>query len=579
MNQAAALQARPSGLWESLGKLLRMRLLLTWSNFRRAKLGQKIAHTIFLLFLAAIAAGGFVFSRMLIQFLRSPALAAQIDLTGVFSNLPGLILALAFLFNLLTNFGILLQALYLSRDLDFLIAAPLPMRAVFLSKLILAILPGFGLFCLAAVPLLFGLGAASAYYPLYYPLVVIVLCVTALASAGAASILVMAVVRVIPPRRVAEVLAFIGAIVSILISQSGNLAGTVDVDGGQLAGALSRLGALAPAWSPFTWAGRGLVDLGSGAWLSGAGLTLLTLLAAGGLFALTLAAAERLYYSGWAGMRSSTQKAKPRRRRKSTDERTRISGALLALPLRSIIAKDTLLLRRDLRNLSQLITPLILGLVLVFSSLRSSESSQLPVDVPVQSLRVYTTILLTLFVGWMLLFNLATTSISREGKSFWLLSAAPLRPLHLLWAKFITALLPALAVGWFFSAVTGLLHALPFRDLGYILLVTGFCFAGLTGILLAYGVVGANLDAGDPRKMGLRGGAGCLSMAVSLVYCGICLLLFLAPPLLVEFFQTGSLWVGRLTGLIPGILFTLLCAVLPTLALRQRVALIGQPKD
>lgn len=579
MSRAGAFPGLSAGLWRSLWILLRMRLVLTWSSYRRAKLRQKIAQAIFLLFLTAIATGGFLFSRMLIQVLRSPALASNIDLTGLFSNLPGLMLALAFFFNLLTNFGILLQALYLSRDMDFLIAAPLPMRAVFLSKLILAILPGFGLFSLGALPLLFGLGAASGFHPLYYPLVVISLGVIALASAGTASILVMAVVRVIPPRRVAEVLGFIGAIISILISQSGNLMGTAGIGGDQLAATVSRLSGLMPVWSPFTWAGRGLVDLGRGDWLSGASLTLATLLAAGVLFAVTLKAAEQLYYSGWAGLQSSSQKAKSRPNRKSAEERERFFGTLLPLPVVSIIARDALLLRRDLRNLSQLITPLIFGLVMVLSSGRAADAGQGLPGFPVRSLPTYTSILFTLFVGWMLLFNLATTSISREGKSFWLLGAAPLRPLHLLSAKYIFAIIPTLLISWLFAAITALLRSMSFSDLAYVLLVTGFCVAGLNSILLTFGVVGANLDAEDPRKMGLRGGAGCLSMLVSLVYCAVGLLLFLAPPVLFELFQKGSLWLGRSIGLIPGILFSLLCAILPPLALRQRVALIGQPKD
>jgi energy-coupling factor transporter ATP-binding protein EcfA2 len=114
-----------------------------------------------------------------------------------------------------------------------------------------------------------------------------------------------------------------------------------------------------------------------------------------------------------------------------------------------------------------------------------------------------------------------------------LINAAPVRPSHFLWAKYIVALLPTLAVGWLFAILTAFLRDIPLGDLGYIILVTGLCFAGLNGILLAFGVTGANLEAEEPRKMGLLTGA----------------------------------------------IFTMLCAILPPLALRPRVALIGQPKD
>ncbi len=579
MTQASLAGFQSPGLWGSIWKLLRMRMLLVWSGFRRAKPRQKITQIIFILFLTALATGAFVFSQVLIGFLRSPALSGQINLSALFSVLPGLVFSLAFFVILATNFGVLLQALYLSRDMDFLIAAPVPIRAVFLSKLIQAILPGFGLFCLVGLPMLFGLGAASRYSFIYYPMVVIVLAVLALAAAGIASILVMAVVRVIPARRAAEVLGFIGAIVSILCSQFGNLTNSLNLHEGQVTGAVNQIASTAPLWSPFTWAGRGLTDIGSGAWLSGIGLSLLTILVAGGMFAGTLALAERLYYSGWAGMQGSVQKKKPQKKSRVKALSAPGLGRIIPSPIRSIIAKDFLLLRRDLRNLSQLITPLILGAVMVVSTTRSTASNQLFAEVPIPGLPVYTNIAFTFFVGWMLIFNIATTSISREGKNYWLLNVAPLRPAHLIRAKFVVSYLPTLLIGWLFVGITSLIRSVSVSQLIYSLAVTGLGFAGLNGILLAFSILGANLDWEDPRKIGLRSGPGCLSVIVSIVYFAICLALFLSPPVLCEIFAPDKLWVGQILGMTLGTVFALFCAVLPPRLLRGRVATIGQPKD
>jgi hypothetical protein len=103
-------------------------------------------------------------------------------------------------------------ALYLAGDMDFLLSTPIPIRAVFISKLLQAILPNFGLICLFALPMLYGLGASLGYQWLYYPLVLTLLAVLALAAAGIASLLVLFIVRIFPARRVAEVLGFVGAI-------------------------------------------------------------------------------------------------------------------------------------------------------------------------------------------------------------------------------------------------------------------------------------------------------------------------------------------------------------------------------
>ena len=43
----------------------------------------------------------------------------------------------------MASFRLFLQALYLAKDMDFLVAAPIPMRSVFLAKLLEAILPTF----------------------------------------------------------------------------------------------------------------------------------------------------------------------------------------------------------------------------------------------------------------------------------------------------------------------------------------------------------------------------------------------------------------------------------------------------
>jgi ABC-2 type transport system permease protein len=226
-----------------------------------------------------------------------------------------------------------------------------------------------------------------------------------------------------------------------------------------------------------------------------------------------------------------------------------------------------------------LITPLILGFVMVISSSRGFNVNQGLEKLPFSGLPIYTNITFTLFVGWMLMFNLSTTSISREGKNYWLLNAAPVKPGHLLWAKYIVSLLPTLAIGCFFVAITAVIRSIQLIDIVYILLVASLCFAGLNGILLAFGVAGSNLTWEDPRKISLQGKAGCLSLLTCLGYFGICVLLFLGPPVLWELINIGNVVIGRMIGLVLGAVFSILCAILPPVAIRERVPMIGQPKD
>src|SRR5689334_16695531 len=128
-------------------KLVRMRLRLAYNGFRHAKPRGKIAAII--LYSLLLGFGYFIFwlSQLSLSFVRSPEMArySGLDLTEILASLPALVLSSLFIGTLLTSFGVLLQAMYLSGDMDFLLSTPLPIRAVFIAKLLQAVLPNIAL--------------------------------------------------------------------------------------------------------------------------------------------------------------------------------------------------------------------------------------------------------------------------------------------------------------------------------------------------------------------------------------------------------------------------------------------------
>ncbi len=165
-------------------KLIRLRLLITFNGFKHAKLIRKILTIVAVLGLLAFAGMILFVSWLLLDFLRSPKLTQYvgIDVTPFLQTVPVLIFTALFLGLLLSSFGVLLQALYLSGDMDFLLSSPVPIRAVFFTKLLQAVLPNFGLIALFGLPVLFGLGLAWHYSILYFPLVVLTMIALALAA-------------------------------------------------------------------------------------------------------------------------------------------------------------------------------------------------------------------------------------------------------------------------------------------------------------------------------------------------------------------------------------------------------------
>lgn len=573
-------------LWPSVWKLLRLRGVILVSNFRRAKLRSKIGTIVLGLLLLGGMAVAFFLSWLLLRFLRSPELTQIVGIDHAFlANIPVLVVSLAFVMILITSFGVLLQALYLAGDMDFLLSAPIPIRAIFISKLLQAILPNFGLVLLFGLPVLYGLGFASGYNWLYYPLVLIILSLLALAAAGLASLLVMAVVRVFPARRVAEILGFLAAILSIICSQSGQFTNEINLSGEQAAQAFSMVSQFNTPWSPLAWAGRGLYAIGERQWVSGVSLTLLTIGLTSACFALSLVSAERLYYTGWASVQVSIRKKRsPRPRRNERAQQalqTSVVEGLIPVQVRGIIAKDFLMLRRDLRNMSQLVTPLIFGIIYGFLLLRRGGVApegrgEAPEAfmVALENLMVYASVGLSIFVGWSLLSRLALMSFSQEGRQYWLLKSAPISAKRLLVAKYLVAYLPTLGLGLLFLLAISILQKTSPGLMIYNFLVLILIMAGLAALSLAFGVLGANFDWEDPRRIS-QGKVGCFSVIASFAFLGLGLVFFFGPSILVSIFGLPQA-AGQLIGLLLGGVFSLAAGFVPLWLVRERVPLLDE---
>ncbi len=570
-------------------KLLGLRVRLTFNGFRHAKLRRKIGLVALWLMILGIAFGLFMLSQYLLSLLTSPNLTQymQMDLRPFLRMIPALTLTALFMGILLTSFGVLLQALYLSGDMDFLLASPVPIRAVFVAKLLQAILPNFALVSFFGLPILYGLGWSQHYNLLFYPLVIVVMILLALAAAGISALLVMLVVRVLPPRRAAEILGFIGAIFGFTCSQMGNLANAYGDHASSISGARisGMMMAASTPWLPLNWAGRGLTAMGEGRWLEGLGLVVLTVGVAAVIFMASLNTAERWYYTGWAGMQVVERKKKTvRAPRPVQAEAAPVSAGLtrlLSAPVAGIVQKDFTTLWRDLRNLSQLITPLIMGVIYSFILFRGA--GEVPAgrgeapDWFMDSLRLmlaYGNVGMSLFVGWTLLSRLAGMGFSQEGKNYWILKVSPVRSSQLLAAKFLVAYLPTVALGSIFLVGIAIVQRMSILDFGYGLIAMLLCQAGMAGILLAFGAAGANFTWDDPRKIN-AGGIGCVGQIVTMLFLPISFLLFIAPLGLVSFFHLPLVY-GYLGGLLIGGSVSLGCTVGPLMLVRKRVERLGE---
>ena len=571
-------------------KLLRLRIRLSINGFKHARTIRKILTITGYLVLLGVAVGLCYGSWLLLGFLRSPQLNQYVglDVSPFLQAVPVLILTILFMGILFTSFGVLLQALYLSGDMDFLLASPVPIRAVFISKLLQAVLPNFGLIALFGLPVLYGLGLSEHYNILYYPLVLLSMVALALAAAGISALLVMLVVRVMPARRAAEILGFIGGTLGLVCGQLGNLGNAFgiykNVSGSQVNNLFTLMERMNTPWFPLNWAGQGLVALGQGRWGTGLLLVALTLGLTSVAFVFALTMAERWYYTGWARMQVVVNKKKTlRTSRPAAAHAAGPSklGRLLPAPVRAILWKDALVFRRDVRNMSLLISPLVLGFIYTATILRlggqpPAGQGQAPgwfMD-SLRTLLAFSSVGMSLFVGWILLARLAGMAFSSEGKNYWILKASPVRAVHMVVAKFLVAYLPAFGMGLVFLVLIAFVQKMNLGAFLYSFLAMVMCLAGMTGILLGFGIAGARFDWDDPRKMN-AGNLGCLGQILTAVFLPLAFGLFIGPLWLVSFFH-WPLSYGYLAGGIVGVVVAVVAALLPPWLARKRVERLNE---
>jgi uncharacterized membrane protein len=179
----------------------------------------------------------------------------------------------------------------------------------------------------------------------------------------------------------------------------------------------------------------------------------------------------------------------------------------------------------------------------------------------------------SLFVAWIFAARLALGGIGLEGKRYWLLKVAPLRPEILLAAKFAVAYLPSLALGSVFLVAAAFLGRSGIEALPYNWVALAGTVGALCAVYLAFGTVGANLTWEDPRQV-TRGTMGCIGWVAGTATAGIIAGVFSGFPLLALLGVPVVLAQGL--GLTVGLTLCAVALVAAFLWVRGRVALIGE---
>jgi ABC-2 type transport system permease protein len=497
--------------------ILRSRWHVAYNVFLRGGLLRKIGAGLIVLVGLVAMYGLFRFSRFAVTALRlvaneEPQLLPRLgDVERLLGVLPSIAFTSIAIPLLISSVSFALGALYLATDLDLLLVSPAPMRAVFLARFAEGLLPTYLFLFVLLLPSLVGYGVALRYGWTYFGTLPLVLLLLPLLPMSVGVLLTMALARVVPPRRLRELLAVLGGLFgfavylgSQMLTRQRSFATSATTE---------RLLALDVAVLPTSWASQVLGAAGRGdagiVLRYGVPYALVTL----GLFGLTVFLTERLYYAGWIGL-AGTVGGRVRRARRGAWRVPVARGAVAA-----IMAKDLRTLPRDPQRLSQLLFPLALSGFWVWQLL-SMRGVRFGGGVVVS----LTTI--TLLVCLLITSNLGLTSLSREGTGFWQLHLAPIGPWPLLWAKWAVAFLPFPIIATLFTVLVAVLRDPPTAPLLRALLATVLTGVGVSGIATGAGAAFPRFDWSQAQRMtSLR--AGCIAPVLYYLYAGTMLMLTL----------------------------------------------------
>lgn len=399
---------------------------------------------------------------------------------------------------LLRGTAAVLHRLYLATDLDLLLAGPVSLRSLFIVKLLECAGVAAGTTLFAAVTTI-AYGRAQSAPPAFYALALVLLPLVALASTALSMILVMLLTRLIPAGRIQGLLVLAGSVIAAAAWLL--LQGT---SGGRLTGGSGDFESLIANWDarlrwlPSTWAARALEAVEDGELGVAVGFSALLFAVTAGLVGVALALFLQTFYVGKG--RAAGVAARRTAERAGGDGL--LARLLRPLPpwMAAVAIKDWRSLPRDLRLMSRLVFPLVMGgfFAAQWTTRMRDGDGELwlgLLGVPLALLVVAPT--------------LPALTLGQEGRSFALLRLAPLSGRQLVAAKVASTALPVLALGMIAVVALGVVA----RSSGQLLvlaLTTSWYAGGAIAGAVGGAMLSTDLEADDPQKR-----IGCLGQFAS----------------------------------------------------------------
>lgn len=484
-------------------------------------------------------------------------------------KLLSLLLLALFTMSCFSNLINALSAFYLSEDLPLVHSLPVSLRTVHLARFVQTFLASSWMMVIFGLPVFLAYGAVYRAGPLYYLAMLAFLIPYLVIPTGVGVTLATLLVNIFPARRTRELMVMVsflfvvGLFLLLRFLQPEKLVNAENFSDVMVF--LGQLQAPSAPYLPGHWGTEVLFPLLTGDqgeplfWL---GLTILSGAAAVVFSTWTSLA---LYPAGWN--RAQQASAAVDRRPGLGDALLRLSLRPLPSDMRALIIKDLKTFFRDAAEWPQLF--LILALVAVYLY----SVKVLPLEGPFITLRIHNIIsfLNLAMVGFVvsaISVRFLFTSVSAEGRAFWMLRAAPMSAMRFLLAKYLAGLPLLLVLGLFLVVVSNLLLKVQPLLMGVgVVTMMGLSFS-LAGLSVGIGAMYPNFKAENVAKVA-AGPGGILFMIASQIFVAGVLLLEAIPVIVIvraEYQKRPMLgweWAVLALGVLAVLAVTVAGAILP----------------
>ncbi|MCI0596013.1 MAG: hypothetical protein L0Z48_05670 [candidate division Zixibacteria bacterium] len=407
------------------------------------------------------------------------------------------------------------NALFLSKDLEFLFSLPVKPRTVFAAKLVEALAVAFAFIPFLFLPFLlgFGLGFDAPFY--YYPASILIL--LSLLAWGACFGLVIAffIVRILPTHRANEIITAVVSLIAVGFAFSFQfLMGRFDdrpsaewakMENWQPLMELGKRLLHGPLeFLPSSWAKSALL-WSSGQSVSGGWAFLLLAASAAALFGGAISVAEKVHERGWLAASPKTKK-KP-----AAPAKTVVAEEKFFTPFWGVVKKDWQSLKRDVNQIiSALIMPAVMVVIPLAVSARREAAQQMEQFLP---------FFVTMLAGIVALQN-GLRAVPWERLAMSQILVLPLPKPTFVRGKLFFASACTLVELWVAAVLLTVVFSLELKQLFLGLWLSFFIAASAGAIGLWIGTVFARWDWDKPNHMVTPGGAFSL-VGIILLYGGL----------------------------------------------------------